>query len=66
MGEIIQWVGSNWVTVITTALAVVGGASVMVHAIAPFTKNTKDDDVAGWLDKVHGWLSKLALNSSVK
>jgi len=63
MGEVIAWLGANWLTVVATLLSIVGGASIIVKAIAPLTANTKDDEVAGWLDKVHGWLSKIALNA---
>lgn len=48
--------------IITVALAVVGGASLMVAAIAPLTENKKDDEVASWLKKVHTFLSKVAVN----
>lgn len=62
MGDIISWLGANWQTVVGVVGTVVMGASIMVKAIAPFTKTTADDRAAGWLDKVQGWLSKLALN----
>lgn len=51
---------------LTAALAVVGAASVAAAAIAPLTKTKVDDKVAGVLSKVHGLLSKLALNPKSK
>jgi hypothetical protein len=62
MGEILSWVSANWVTVVGTAGTVVMAASVAVKAIAPFTKNEKDDKAAAVLDKIYNWLSKIALN----
>ena len=62
MGEILTWVTGNWQMVVGTAGTVVMGASIIVKAIAPLTDNTADDKAAGWLDKVHGLLTKLALN----
>jgi len=58
----ITWILSNWQLVVTTALAIIGGASVIVAAIAPLTKSDKDDKAASWLKKIHGWLSKVAIN----
>lgn len=62
MLDMFSWLAENWLTLVTVALSVVGGASIMVKAIAPYTSTTSDDEVAGWLDKVHGWLSRIALN----
>jgi hypothetical protein len=62
MGEMLSWVTANWQMVVGTAGAVVMGASIVVKAIAPLTSNTADDRAASWLNKVHGWLSKIALN----
>lgn len=64
MGEIISWVAANYQMVIGVAGTVVMGASIVVKGLGPFLKHTdKDERAASWLDKVHGWLSKLALNS---
>lgn len=57
-----SWVLEHWSTIVVTALSIVGGASVAVKAIAPFTEWTGDDRAARWLDKAHAVLSKLALN----
>lgn len=62
MMELFGWLAGNWMTIVGVAGTVVMGASIMVKAIAPFTASTKDDAAAGWLDKVHGWLSALAMN----
>ena len=70
MGDVFSWLIGNWGMLVTTLLAVIGGASVMVHAVAPLTKSKKDDKAAAWLDKVAGWLgavaSKVALNPKPK
>ena len=65
MENAISWLGANWMLVVATVLSIVGGASIIVKAVAPFTSNTKDDEAAVWLDKVHAWLSKIALNPPV-
>ncbi len=44
------------------ALAVVGGASALVRAVAPLTKTKVDDKLAGALSFLHKLLSKVALN----
>jgi hypothetical protein len=62
MGELVTWLGANWVTVVGTAGTIVMAASVAVKAIAPFTDTKKDDKAAAVLDKIYGWLSKIALN----
>ncbi len=62
MMELFGWLAANWMTVVGVAGTVVMGASIMVKAIAPYTSTTKDDEAASWLDKVHGWLSTLAIN----
>jgi len=62
MGEVIGWVGSNWMTIVGTMGTVVMGASIMVKAIAPHTSTQVDDDAAKFLDKVHAWLNKIAIN----
>jgi hypothetical protein len=59
-----SWLMSNWVTIVVTVLTIIGAASVAVKAIAPFTSTKADDKVASFLDKVHGWLSRLALNGT--
>ena len=66
MGDVISWLGANWQTIVGVAGTVVMGASIMVKAIAPHTATTKDDRAASWLDKVHGWLSKIAINPPTK
>lgn len=62
----LSWFSENWMTVVGVAGSVVMGASLMVKAIAPLTKNVKDDKLAGWLDKAQSWLSKIALNPPTK
>lgn len=62
MGEVLTWIAGNWQTVVGVVGSIVMGASIMVHAIAPFTATKKDDEAAAWLDKVYGWLKKIALN----
>ena len=62
MGEVIGWIGNNWVTIVGTLGTVVMGASIMVRAIAPLTSTEVDDNAAKFLDKVHGWLNKIAIN----
>jgi hypothetical protein len=62
MGEALNWIMSNWTTVAGTAGVVVMGASLMVKAIAPYTKNTADDKAASFLDRAYKWLNKIALN----
>jgi len=62
MGDAVAWLSANWQSVVGVAGTVVMGASIIVRAIAPFTKTTKDDKAAGWLDTAYKWLSKLALN----
>lgn len=61
LGEMTSWVTANWAVLLTSALAVVGGASVAVKAIAPLTATKWDDKLSGWLTKVHGWMSVVAL-----
>ena len=48
-------------TVLTVGLAIVGGASVILKAVAPLTENKWDDKAAGLLPKLHALLSKIAL-----
>lgn len=65
--EIINWIVANYLTIITTILTVIGGASVAIHAIAPFTSTTVDDEAATFIDKVYAFLSKwVALNPTPK
>lgn len=39
------------------ATAVVAGASVALHVIAPLTKSRKDDAIVKWIDKILSWAS---------
>lgn len=41
------------------ALAVIGGAVVALHVIAPMTKTTKDDTVLTWLQWIELQLRKV-------
>lgn len=66
MADAIAWISANWQVVVGTAGTVVMSAAIAVKAIAPFTKTDKDDRAAGWLSKVHVFLSKLALNPPLK
>ena len=66
MGNLINWLGENWQLLMGTAGTVVLGASLMVKALAPLTKNKKDDKLAALLDKAVPFLNKLALNPPLK
>ena len=66
MADAIAWLSVNWPTIVGVTGSVVMGASIIVKAIAPFTATNKDDRAGSWLDKVHAWLSKVALNPPVK
>ena len=57
-----SWFVSNGPVVLTWALAIVGGASALVLAVAPLTKTKVDDKLGGALSALHGLLSKVALN----
>lgn len=63
MPSFLLWIVANWQTLLVTLLSIIGGASVIVRAIAPLTSTTKDDEAVRFLDKVYGWLNKLALNT---
>jgi hypothetical protein len=58
----LTWLAENWQTLAITATSVVGGASMIVAAVAPLTKSDKDDRALAVLKKVVSWLEKLALN----
>ena len=57
-----SWLVSNGPVALQWALAVVGGASVLVLAIAPLTKTKADDKLGAALKAVHNLLGKVALN----
>jgi len=57
-----SWLMSNWLLLLTVVLTAVGGASVVVKAIAPLTNTKIDDWVGGALSWIHNLLSKIALN----
>lgn len=57
-----SWILANWVTILTTLLAIIGGASAIVAAIAPLTKSTADNRLLDALRWLHDKLSHLALN----
>lgn len=59
---VLTWLVENWQTILLVLTSIVTGASIIVRAISPYTSTTKDDDVATFLDRVHDWLNKLALN----
>lgn len=65
MSELLTWLAQYWVVLLAAAGSVVMGASLTVKALAPYTSTKKDDDMATFLDKVHKWLSKVALNPPV-
>jgi hypothetical protein len=46
-------------TVAQATLAVIGGAVVALHVIAPMTKTTRDDQVLTWLQWLELQLRKL-------
>lgn len=52
--------------VLTWIVAVVGVASFAARTIAPLTKTTVDDKLAGFFSKLKGILDKLALNNKVE
>lgn len=66
MADLFAWIAANWMTVVGVMGSIVMGASLIVKAIAPHTSTEVDDKAAGFLDKVYGWLSKLALNTERK
>ena len=57
-----SWIIANYTVILVAVVSVIGGASVIVRAIAPLTKSTADNKVAKVLGKIHGWLSKIAMN----
>ena len=55
----IAWLTANYVT----AIAVVGGISMLASAIAAMTPTPKDDKAAGWIKKIYTLLIDIpALN----
>lgn len=58
----LTWLAANWATVLSTALTVVGAASVFVKTVAPLTKWTGDDKAGRFLDRLLGWAGFLAMN----
>ena len=55
----IAWLSANYVT----AIAVVGGISMLASAIAAMTPTPKDDVAAGWIKKIYTLLIDIpALN----
>jgi hypothetical protein len=56
------WLAANWASVLSTALTVVGAASVFVKTVAPLTKWTGDDKFGAFLEKVLRWVGAIALN----
>jgi len=55
----VQWVLDNYMAVGIGVLAVIGGLSAGLHAIAPFTSTTWDDSAAGWLDRIAAFLTRI-------
>lgn len=64
--EAISYITQNYQLVLVTVLSVIGGASVILRAIAPLTKNKIDDKALTFLGKAHKFLSKLALTPPPK
>lgn len=65
--EFLTTVSNNWDTIVVTILSIIGGASIIVSALAPLTKTYKGDDkVASVLKTIHAALSKVSLDSSSK
>lgn len=58
----LSWLAENWQTITMTVTSLIGGASIIVAAIAPLTKSDVDDRALTMLQRAHKWLSKLALN----
>ena len=59
-----EWLLTNWQMLLTVVLAVIGGASVVVKAVAPLTNTTVDDKLGGALTWLYNLLSRIALNPS--
>ena len=55
----VKWLIDNYQAVGIAVLAVLGGLSVGLHAIAPFTSTKWDDRAAGWLDKIAAFLTRI-------
>lgn len=51
----------GWANVAGLAVACASGVAA---ALARLTKNTVDDDVAGWLESAHDFLAKLGLHGA--
>lgn len=58
----LAWLLANWKMLLDSVAYMVLGASMLVKLLAPLTAGTGDDKAAGWLEKAHAWLKKLALN----
>lgn len=58
-----SWIMSHWMELLLAATGVVTAASLALKAIAPLTKNTKDDKWAARFAKAVKWLEKFALNT---
>ncbi len=59
-----EWLG--WDELLASLGALVLMASTLVAVIAKWTKTKGDDNVAGWLRKLHDWLSALSLGNQKK
>lgn len=57
-----SWILNNWQSILTTILAIIGGASALVAAIAPLTKSDVDNKVLNALRWLQDKLGLLALN----
>ena len=53
----------TFLTIVQTALTIIGGVSVLLGVIAPLTKNQKDDKILYYIKK---FLSMVSLNMSDK
>lgn len=60
--EILGWLRDNWVALVAVVGGIVMGSSIIVKSISPLTASHKDDNFATLLDKIHKFLSKIALN----
>lgn len=63
MMEVFSWLMANWQVIVTTLLTIIGGASVIVKAIAPLTRTESDNKLVGLLEKIQAWFAKLSLNT---
>lgn len=57
-----DWIVSNYQTILLVIMAVIGAASTVVKVIAPLTDTTADNKLLSVLTAISNFLDKLALN----